>query len=101
MFASVADRASQRPKTVTSQRVSQPVPLPVLAAGPSVHTFKEFARNDVHRNHHRTHNQPEPTPSIHNPTHQHPNNPTRTLRRPKTPHHDGRRETFLHVAGRP
>ena len=36
-----------------------------------------------------------------NPTHQHPDRPTRTLRRQQAPHDDGRSETLLHVAGRP
>ncbi len=43
-----------------------------------------------------THHEP-----VHNLTHQHPDNPTRTLGCPETPHHNGRRETLLHVAGRP
>ena len=57
--ASVADRASQRPKSVTSQRdfrASDDTSLSaVLAAGPSIQpsrpTFKEIARTDVHSNH--------------------------------------------------
>ena len=45
----------------------------------------------VHRNHHRTHDQPQPISSTHNPTHQHATLPIRTLRRQQAPHHDGRR----------
>ena len=66
---------------------------------PSTHS-KEISRTNVHSNHHRTHNQPEPTPSIHNPTSQQPRHANFPQRRQPTPHHHGRRETLLHVAGR-
>jgi hypothetical protein len=54
----------------------------------------------VHCNHHRTHDRPAHQQPADNPTHQHASKPTRTLRRPETPHQDGRRETLVHVAGR-
>jgi len=68
MVAPVADRASQRPKTVTSQRVFRAQPPPVCAAGlPS--TFKEIPRPYVHRSHHP---QLEHQPAHHDPAGQLP-----------------------------
>lgn len=49
--------------------------------------------------HHRTHDQPAHHEPVHSPSHQHSDNPTRTLRRQQAPHHHGRRETLVHVAG--
>ena len=57
-------------------------------------------KTDVHSNHHRTHNRPDQFSPDHNPTHQQPDNPTRTVCRQQTPHHNGRRSPCLHVAGR-
>ena len=54
----------------------------------------------VHSNHHRTHNQPEPVPSIYNPAHQHARYPDHPQRRPEAPHHDGGRQARLHVPKR-
>jgi hypothetical protein len=56
----------------------------------------------VHRNHHIhiPRHRPAHHELIHNPTHQHARQPDQPERRPETPHHDGRRETLLHVARR-
>ena len=99
MVASVADRASQRLKTVASQRDFLVRAATSMRGRPSTHS-KEISRTNVHSNHHRTHNQPEPTPSIHNPTSQQPRHANFPQRRQQAPRNDGRRETLLHVARR-
>ena len=87
-----------QPRTFPSPRCRQSVSS---LGGRAFHpTFKETSRTHVHSNHHHiprhrpTHHEP-----AHNPTHHQPDNPTRTLSRPETPHHDGRRSLGLHVAG--
>jgi len=92
MVASVADRASQRPKTVTSQGFF-PARAAISLRGRAFHpTFKEIARTDVHSNYHRTHNRPAHHEPDHNLAHQHPDHPTRTLRRQQASRNDGCRE---------
>ncbi len=99
MVASVADRASQRLKTVASQRDFFS-PCRHQHARPAFNTLQgDFT--------YQCPQQPPPNPqpartnpSIHNPTSQQPRHANFPQRRQQAPRNDGRRETLLHVARR-
>jgi hypothetical protein len=63
---------------------------------PAALSRNPFTRRHLHfhvlSNHHRNHNRPDQFSPDHSLTQQHEraDKPTRTLRRPKAPHHDGR-----------
>ena len=101
MVASVADRPPTTFRIVTIQGVFLARAATSLRGRASHPTFKEIPRTNVHSNHYRTHNRPTHHEPVYHQTHHHADNSPRTQRRQQAPHHDGRRQALLHVAGRP